>query len=297
MLTCKYTNDPDFRCLEDIRETSAELSLIHFGRENCKPYHVFAGERAEYIIHFIISGQGFYTADRNTRNLSAGQMFLIRPGSPVVYCADSRVPWSYVWFGFKGERVVSLLAQCGFSRNRLILPFPRLEVILSLLNEMFEHISLSPADMLFREASLLRLFSLLAANAAVLPQLPSTDSQGGSGNAYVAQAVDFIYTNYMHSICISDIAEKIGISRTYLNRLFKFEYNMSAQEFLMNFRMHKAAFFLVHTDKPVKVVSRDAGYQDPLVFSKAFKKHYDMSPKSYRLSRQELELRDERPPE
>ena len=26
MLTCKYTNDPDFRCLEDIRETSAELS-------------------------------------------------------------------------------------------------------------------------------------------------------------------------------------------------------------------------------------------------------------------------------
>ena len=96
--------------------------------------------------------------------------------------------------------------------------------------------------MLFREASLLRLFSLLAANAAVLPQLPSTDSQGGSGNAYVAQAVDFIYTNYMHSICISDIAEKIGISRTYLNRLFKFEYNMSAQEFLMNFRMHKAAF-------------------------------------------------------
>jgi AraC-like DNA-binding protein len=35
--------------------------------------------------------------------------------------------------------------------------------------------------------------------------------------------------------------------------------------------------------------------QDALVFSKAFKKRFDLSPRNYRLSRQELELRDERP--
>lgn len=295
MRTCKYTNEPNFRCLEDLRETSTELSLIHFGTEKCKPYHVFAGERDEYIIHFIVSGHGFYTADKNTRTLSSGQMFLIRPGTPVVYCADSRDPWSYMWFGFNGERVESLLTQCGFTRSRLILPAPEPDAFLAILNEMFEHITLSPADILFREGSLYRLFSLLAAHAASLPSLPSADSEDDIGNPYVAEAVDYINTHYMRSITVSDIAEKIGISRTYLNRLFKLEYNLPAQEFLMDFRMRKAAFFLVNTDRPIKEISQDAGYQDPLVFSKAFKKRFDVSPKNYRLSRQELELRDERP--
>jgi hypothetical protein len=67
----------------------------------------------------IVSGQGFYTANNNTWTLSAGQMFLILPGKPVVYCADSRAPWSYAWIGFKGNRVESILSECGFTRNRL----------------------------------------------------------------------------------------------------------------------------------------------------------------------------------
>lgn len=66
MRTSKFTDENNFRCLEDLQETSSELSLIHYGTEKCRPYHVFAGTRDEYIIHLIISGQGFYTANNNT---------------------------------------------------------------------------------------------------------------------------------------------------------------------------------------------------------------------------------------
>lgn len=89
----------------------------------------------------------------------------------------------------------------------------------------------------------------------------------------------------------------IGISRAYLNHLFKKEYNMSAQEFLIDFRMRKAAYLLTNTDQPVKEVAQNAGYRDALVFSKAFKKRFTVSPQNYRLYRQELEVRDKRPDE
>ena len=295
MRPSRYTSEPSFRCLEDLRETSSEVSLIHFGWENCKPYHVFAGEREEYILHIILSGRGFYTADDNTRNLTAGQMFLIRPGQPVVYCSDRHDPWRYLWFGFRGERVKSILNHCGFTKNRLVLPAPVPESVISIQNEMFEHITLDYADALFREASLFKFLSLLCEHASHLPAL--TDTEGGEDtvNPYVVQAIDYINSNYMHSISVSDIAERIGISRTYLNRLFKLEYNMPAQEFLMDFRMRKAEFFLLNTSRPVKEIARDTGYQDQLVFSKAFKKRFDLSPKQYRLTRQELEFHNERP--
>jgi AraC-like DNA-binding protein len=107
--------------------------------------------------------------------------------------------------------------------------------------------------------------------------------------------VDYINANYMHAISVTDIADHVGISRTYLNRLFHQVYNSSVQDFLMNYKLDKAAFLLVNTEMPVKEISQNAGYRDPLVFSKAFKTKYDVSPKNYRAFRQSLELREERP--
>lgn len=295
MRTSKFTDEKNFHCLEDLREISSELSLIHYGREKCKPNHVFAGIRDEFIIHFVLSGHGFYSCEGNIRPLSEGQMFLIRPGTSVVYCSDSRDPWTYVWFGFKGTRAKSLLSQSGFSRDRLILPFNDKEAFARVIDEMLEHNTLNPADSLFRESGLFRLFSLLAVNAESIPSLTSSEPASTAGSHYVSQAVDYINENYMHALSVSDIADHVGISRTYLNRLFHQKYNSSVQDFLMNFKLDKAAFLLIYTEMPVKEISLNTGYRDPLVFSKAFKAKFEVSPKHYRLYRQELELREERP--
>ena len=67
-------------CLEDFSETSMEITLVHVGKEECRPYHGVSAIRDEYIIHFILSGDGFYSANGNTWSLGPGQMFLIRPG-------------------------------------------------------------------------------------------------------------------------------------------------------------------------------------------------------------------------
>lgn len=297
MRTSKFTDENNFRCLEDLQEMSSELSLIHFGKEKCKPYHVFAGERNEYIVHFILSGHGFYSADNSTWTLSEGQMFLIRPGRPIIYCADSRDPWQYVWIGFKGDRAKAILTECGFNKHRLVLPSPAASDYLKILDEMFEHITLSYADALYREASLFKMLSLLCQNSENLSANSDIHMEREGTNSYVTQAVDYISSHYMHNITVSDVAAQIGISGTYLNRLFKQTYNLPAQEFLMDFRMRKAAHLLVNTTQPVKEISLNIGYRDPLVFSKAFKKRFDVSPQNYRLYKQELEVRDKRPHE
>lgn len=101
MNNVKYTDSINFRCLEHLRETSLDISLIHTGREHCKPYHVFSGVREEYIIHFVLDGSGFFSVNGNTWALTPGQMFLIYPGEAVTYGADEITPWTYAWIGFK----------------------------------------------------------------------------------------------------------------------------------------------------------------------------------------------------
>ena len=50
-----------------------------------------------------------------------------------------------------------------------------------------------------------------------------------------------------------------------------------------------------HAGMSVKEVSHHTGYSDPLVFSKAFKRKFGISPKEYRTYEDQLETRQKRP--
>lgn len=277
------TDERSSYCLENFSETSMEITLVHVGWENCKPYHGVSATRDEYILHFILSGEGFYSANGNTWSLGAGQMFLIYPDEPVAYCADRNNPWSYLWVGFKGIRVDTILKNCGFSKNHLTLPAPAPEKYRSCFDDLFEHKDLNFSEDLYRESILLRLFAILADHhIRRIQKDKSGQTTGYSDNQHVNLAINYINKMYMQGIGVSDIADSIGITRSHLNHVFQKELNISIQNFLIDFRMHKAANLLVSTTMSIKEVSNCIGYSDQLVFSKAFKKKFGVSPKSYR---------------
>lgn len=99
---------------------------------------------------------------------------------------------------------------------------------------------------------------------------------------------------YQQGISISDIADNIGISRAYLNSAFQKELGMSAQKFLIDYRMHKAANLLVSTSLSVKEIANQVGYDDQLVFSKAFKKKFEMSPKNFKIHKEKVDKFNEK---
>ena len=74
----------------------------------------------------------------------------------------------------------------------------------------------------------------------------------------------------------------VGINRSYFSNLFKKELSVSPQEFLINYRLDKAAQMLSETEDSVGNVASAVGYADPLAFSKAFKQKFGVSPRSYR---------------
>lgn len=283
MRNVKYTDSVNFRCLEHLRGTSLDLTLLHAGREQCDPLHICPDTRDEYIIHFVLSGKGFYSANGNTWTLESGQMFVIYPGEPITYGSDATDPWQYAWIGFSGIRADAILRQCGFSPKKLVLPFPpQSEQVTDCINYILDCKALTVADDLRREASLLLLFSRLIDNHSKLKYKHPSGTHDYGSNVYVELAIEHIKYHYQDGINVSDIAEHIGISRAYLNHAFQKELGLSIQKFLIDFRMHKAANLLVSTADSVKEISRAVGYEDQLAFSKAFKKKFEMSPKNYR---------------
>ena len=285
MRNATFYSGNSHQVLEGLAEPSLELTLVHVGTEECKPFHIVSDPRTEYIIHFILSGAGFYSANGNTWPLKSGQMFLIYPGEPIVYGSERNNPWTYAWIGFKGIRAESILKQCGFSKNQLVLPLSSQLEALTCIQEIMDHKSLATSDMLSRESSMIRLFSLLAKEHE--ERAGRSVDQLTSGDAiYVKLGCEHIKGMYMHgSFGVESVASHIGISRARLNRAFQKELKMSVQQYLIDFRMHQASSLLLNTPLSIKEIAAQVGYNDQLVFSKAFKSKFGVSPKNYRKQR------------
>ena len=77
--------------------------------------------------------------------------------------------------------------------------------------------------------------------------------------------------------------------------LFWFKVTNEHREFRNYlYKMHKAASLLVSTSLSVKEIANNVGYEDQLVFSKAFKKKFGMSPKNYKTHKEMMDKFNEK---
>ena len=84
------------------------------------------------------------------------------------------------------------------------------------------------------------------------------------------------------SLNYDELADYIGVNRSYLASSFKKTFGCSPQEFLVNLRMEKAKVLLKKQDISISSVANAVGYTDQLAFSKVFKQHFGMSPSTYK---------------
>jgi AraC-like DNA-binding protein len=95
----------------------------------------------------------------------------------------------------------------------------------------------------------------------------------------VATVKSYIDYNYMGDISVSNISDRFGFERSYLYRIFKKRYDLSIKEYITEVRMRHAKEFLAD-GMSVGETARLVGYVDEFNFSKAYKKHYNKSPKA-----------------
>ncbi|NLL78406.1 MAG: response regulator [Clostridiales bacterium] len=100
-------------------------------------------------------------------------------------------------------------------------------------------------------------------------------------NQYVAAAIRSIRESYAEKISIENIAEKQGISASYLSRKFKEITGHTFLDFLNKYRVQKAVQLLNEGQYKVYEISDRTGFSDYKHFCSVFKKYALMSPTSF----------------
>ena len=265
-------------------ENFIDLSLYQFGREQCKPAHSFGpAARNHYLFHYVISGTGTLMADDSsgetkTYSVKSMQGFMIFPDQITTYIADKNVPWEYIWIEFDGLRAKSIVDAAGLSPDNPVYKARSKELRENMMNEMIyitENSNSSPFHLI---GHLYLFIDYLARSAAEIKIRQGSKLR----DFYSHEALAFIEQNFQNDITVEDIAEVCGLNRSYFGKIFKEAVGKSPQDFLLNYRMVKAAELLKLTKLSVGDISNAVGYDNQLHFSRAFKNIYGVSPKNWR---------------
>ncbi len=265
-------------------ENFVDLGLYQFGKEQCSPAHSFGpAARDHFLFHYVLSGTGQLFADDSKGNthvyqIRSGQGFMLFPRQINTYVADSNLPWEYAWLEFDGLRAKEIVEIAGLSMDSPVYHAHSKDLRENMKNEMLymvEHRNESPFHLI---GHLYLFIDYLSRSSASM----RTSAQGKMRDFYIKEALAFIEQNFQNDISIEKIAEVCGLNRSYFGRIFKETIGKSPQEFLMNYRMVKAAELLKLTSLSVGDIGNAVGYPNQLHFSRAFKHIYGISPREWR---------------
>lgn len=243
-----------------------DIKPLICGEENCKPEHVYGpSTRPYYLLHYVLSGKGYFENQNSKYAVTKGDIFVIRPFEVIYYKADKKDPWHYCWVGFE------MNLPCKSYLEEDIIRLPQGEHIFRALKD---------SDAI-GEGKELYVCSKIYELLAQLETRQIGDKK--SGKAYIDKAKNYIMANYMKDIGVEDLATKLGLERSYFSTLFKKHIGKSPQEYLVEFRLMKAAELMVMYDYRPGEAAVNVGYADIYNFSKMFKKKFGISPTAYKM--------------
>lgn len=254
---------------------SLPIAIYNSGVQRCEPGYAWGpGLRDHFLIHHVISGRGVFTAEGVTRYPQAGDTFIVYPSTVVSYQADREDPWEYCWVGFNGADAQVLIGKTAFRRERPVTRFSDPDAVQQAITAIYGASGSSAAAEL-RAIGSLYLFLALLTEYSDCPAARDLSLE------YVETAIRFIAHNYSGNLDVSDIAAHVGVSRSHLYRVFMQNIGSSPNDYLTRFRISQACELLEHTALPVSAVAASVGYEDPLYFSRVFKKITGCSPSGY----------------
>ena len=263
------------------------LDLVPYqaGCEKKEPNASFGPcQRQHYLFHYVLSGSGTLAADNGLNHarwfsVHAGQGFMIFPGQTTTYWADKEHPWEYVWVEFDGLYASEVLRLCGLTDKAPVYQSRDALLTEKMFGSMLE-MAKAPAETQFYKIAKLYEFAdclIRSSDKAKNWEISNTMS-----DYYLHTAFSFIEHNYMNDINVEMIARQCNIHRNRLLHIFKTSIGKSPQQYLISYRMAKAAELLTSTGLNIREICSRVGYPDQLHFSRAFRNVYKMPPSEYR---------------
>lgn len=266
-----------------LSHTNISLNILRVGQEYCDPKKLHEVRRWEETnsLHFILHGRGTLIAGGEAKVLNKGDVFLLYADEEYEYYPDPTDPWAYIWVDFSSSATRELFEPCGLSVASPVIRVNDLASIMSQLKLLYEAYDASNLQQLRCSAYFMLILSELIKNA----ERKTFHGVSSFKQQHIRNIVAYINNNFRLPLTIREIAVANQISTSRMMTLFAELIGISPIAYLNCFRVATACEILRTTDIPIGKVASMVGVEDPLYFSRLFRKCKGMSPREYRANK------------
>lgn len=236
--------------------------------------------RSDWLLFLTLEGNGqFYHLDYPL-TIGPREAVFVPPGVPHDYgLAPDGSRWRFIWAHFYPRPDWKDLLNyptelSGIHRIRVADPalLQRIEAALLEMVTAFRDDLYRP-----REKAMNALERALLLLDSVNPQSPRP-----RWDRRIERAVHYMINQSARKLSIEEVAHKVGLSASRFSHLFKAQLGQSFGTRLESIRLAEARHLLDLTSLSISEIAHQVGFEDPLYFSRRYKKAYGASPRRHR---------------
>lgn len=254
---------------------------------SCGTYHLYTQTRLpthrprgrlDYQLLYIASGKAHFYFHGTEQIVTAGNMVLYRPKEEQRYYYYGEDQTEVYWVHFTGSNVKNILRKYGITDDVHVIHTGTSLEYKRLFLSMIQELKLSKED--YEEMLVNYLTELLIMIHRLIISKPRDKSLFLMNE--IDAAVQYFHENYHKPISIEEYAASHNMSTSWFIRNFKEYTNATPAQYILSLKISNARTLLETTSYNVSEISNIIGYDNPLYFSRIFKKQCGMSPSEFR---------------
>lgn len=259
------------------KDSSGHFDVFAGGWEHCaKGYKIERKNFPYHSLEFVVAGQGRLIVNGEEHELIPGVFFSYGPDIPHVIIMDEEHPLEKYFVNI----------QCGAAEDFFgsetdllygkVFHSSRPHSIQQTFEELI-HYGVERSEWSTRICNhLVRLLVFKASESSI-----KSEDYSGIAYANYLRCVSVLNRRYREFKGLEDIAEACYIDVSYLCRLFKNFSHQSPYQYFLRLNMNHAADLLLQDNRQVQEVAEMMDYDDPLHFSRTFKKVMGICPSEF----------------
>ncbi|MCZ7647740.1 MAG: AraC family transcriptional regulator [Planctomycetota bacterium] len=229
-----------------------------------------------YAAVYVVRGKGYFESPPSgRREVEAGALWWLFPEVQHQYRPYEN--WDEQWVIFDGPQAETY-ERLGYMRpeNPVVQVgfYPQVAEIFERFKEEFIH----------GKPLAVPYASALVHQLVVVVHGLATGQMGDSTpeDALVAEALKLIEREATKALTPENLAARLHVGYSTLRRHFKQQTGYALKEYILGVQLKRAKELLAFTNRPVQVVSEQAGFEDPYYFSRLFRKREGVPPSVFR---------------
>lgn len=234
--------------------------------------------RLDYQLLYVASGKAHFFIGGEDVEVGAGHMVLFLPRQEQHYEYYGKDKTEVFWVHFTGGDVKNILRRFEIPLDENVFYCGSSASYAALFKEMIHEFQ--TCRMSYQEMLEMYFRQLLVMVQRIRQEKKPTMSSYLQDEMEYARR--YFIDHYNEPINIDEFAQSRNMSISWFMRNFKQATKVSPMQYILNIRMNNAVSLLETTEYNVTEIAAIVGYDNPLYFSRVFKKIKGVSPSDYR---------------